>query len=28
MEQAVKAPADGYTIVLVSLAHAVNPFDL
>jgi tripartite-type tricarboxylate transporter receptor subunit TctC len=25
MEQAVKAPADGYTIVLVSLAHAVNP---
>ena len=25
MEQAVKAPADGYTMVLVSLAHAVNP---
>ena len=25
MEQAVKAPADGYTIVLVSLAHAGNP---
>ena len=25
MEQAVKAPADGYTLVLVSLAHAVNP---
>src|SRR3954464_11679602 len=25
MEQAVKAPADGHTIVLVSLAHAVNP---
>ena len=25
MEQAVKAPPDGYTIVLVSLAHAVNP---
>jgi tripartite-type tricarboxylate transporter receptor subunit TctC len=25
MELAVKAPADGYTIVLVSLAHAVNP---
>jgi tripartite-type tricarboxylate transporter receptor subunit TctC len=25
MEQAVKASADGYTIVLVSLAHAVNP---
>jgi len=25
MEQAAKAPPDGYTIVLVSLAHAVNP---
>src|SRR4029079_14109674 len=25
MEQAVKAAADGYTLVLVSLAHAVNP---
>src|SRR3954465_6752033 len=25
MEQAVKAPGDGYTSVLVSLAHAVNP---
>ena len=25
MEQAVKAPADGYTIVLMSLAHAVSP---
>jgi tripartite-type tricarboxylate transporter receptor subunit TctC len=25
-ELAVKAPADGYTLVLVSLAHAVNPW--